>query len=109
MVLADDLGYYDTAIHNPNSPTPNIAAIASEGQILDRHYVFRYCSPTRRSMLTGRFPNHITTVQPDGNNMCSDFTPLAVDIMSEKLAGAGYQCHFVGKVRSYDQCNRSRE
>ena len=46
-------------------------------------------SPTRRSFLSGRFPNHLTTVQPDGSNLCSDFLPLAVDIISEKLATAG--------------------
>lgn len=87
-ILADDLGWYDTAIYNPLSPTPIIANLTRSGLRLDRttrisratraecrpaslgtrctgHYVFRYCSPTRRSFLTGRFPNHITTIQPD--------------------------------------------
>ena len=97
MIIGDDLGWYDTALENPRSPSRNIAAMAKEGMILDRHYAFRYCSPTRRAFLTGRFPNHITTVQPDGDNMCSDFTPLATEIVSEKLSKAGYRCHFVGK------------
>lgn len=48
-------------------------------------------------MLSGRFPNHITSVQPDGSNLCSDFLPLACTILSEKLAGVGYISHFVGK------------
>ena len=26
--------------------------------MLDRHYVFAYCSPTRGSLLTGRYPHH---------------------------------------------------
>ena len=51
--------------------------------------VFRYCSPTRRSMLSGRFPNHITSVQPDGANLCSDFLPLAATLLSEKLTKGG--------------------
>jgi hypothetical protein len=42
------------------------AELVNEGIRLDRHYVFRYCSPTRRSFLSGRFPNRITSVQPDG-------------------------------------------
>eukprot|EP01052_Picozoa_sp_SAG31_P039525 SAG31_NODE_5498_length_2499_cov_15.125833_3_plen_65_part_01 len=39
----------------------------------------------------------MTTVQPDGANLCSDFLPLACTILSEKLAAVGYQSHFVGK------------
>jgi len=78
LALGDDLGFYDTAIYNPSSPTPNLASLSKEGMRLDRHYVFRYCSPTRRSMLTGRMVNSITSVQPDGSNLCSDFLPLAV-------------------------------
>jgi len=97
FVLADDLGWYDTAVHNPNSPTPTLAELAKDGLTLDRHYVFRYCSPTRRSFLSGRFPNRITSVQPDGGNLCSDFLPLATTTIAEKLAGVGYECHFVGK------------
>lgn len=96
-MLADDLGYYDTAVHNPASPTPQIASLAKDGLLLDRHYVFRYCSPSRRSFLTGRLPTSITTVQPDGGHFCSDFTPLATTILSEKLKSVGYACHFVGK------------
>ena len=48
-------------------------------------------------MLSGRLPNHITTVQPDGANLCSDFLPLAATLLSEKLTGGGYVSHFVGK------------
>jgi len=97
MIMADDLGWYDTSIYNSVSPTPRLANLTSEGIRLDRHYVFRYCSPTRRAFLSGRFPNQITTVQPDGSNMCSDFLPLAVDILPQKLSTAGYVSHFIGK------------
>ena len=86
MVLGDDLGFYDTQIYNPTSPTPHLKSLAEQGVRLDRHYVFRYCSPTRRSMLSGRIPNHITSVQPDGANLCSDFLPLAATLLSEKLS-----------------------
>ena len=84
-------------MYNSASPTPNLLELSKQGLRLDRHYVFRYCSPTRRSFLSGRFPNSITSVQPDGPNLCSDFLPLACHIMSEKLASVGYLGHFVGK------------
>ena len=72
-ILADDLGSYDTVsprahfslftvrgltppplaqrIHNPEAPTPRIGQLMAESLRLDRHYAFRYCSPTRRSFL----------------------------------------------------------
>ena len=97
VVLADDLGWYDTSVHNPGAPTPSLKALADEGLILERHYVFRYCSPTRRSLLTGRFPTSISSVQPDGDKLCSDFLPLAATTLGEKLQTAGYVSHFIGK------------
>jgi hypothetical protein len=42
-ILADDLGWWDTSIHNPDSPTPTISNLTKEGYRLDRHYVWRYC------------------------------------------------------------------
>ena len=97
-IFADDLGWYDTALYNEHAPTPAIAALANDGLLLERHYVFRYCSPSRRSFLSGRFPTSITSVQPDGDRLCSDFLPLATTTLAEKLRdGAGYECHFFGK------------
>ena len=36
-------------IPNPEAPTPRIGDRMAEALRLDRHYAFRYCSPTRRS------------------------------------------------------------
>jgi len=71
--------------------------MSSNGLILERHYVFRYCSPTRRALLTGRFPTHLTTVQADNHDMCSDFMPLNATILSEKLLEKSYDSYFLGK------------
>ena len=96
--VRSDLGWYDTAVYNPASPTPRIAELCADGLRLDHHHVFRYCSPTRRSLLSGRFPNHISTAQPDGTNLCSDFLPLNLTTLAEKLKrGANYTNHYVGK------------
>ena len=34
----DDLGFYDTAVYNPNSPTPTLKSLADGGVRLGRHY-----------------------------------------------------------------------
>jgi arylsulfatase A-like enzyme len=61
---------------------------------LSRHYTYMYCSPTRRSFLSGRFPVHISEGQADA---CSNYLPLNFTLLSAKLAQAGYVSHFIGK------------
>ena len=59
VILADDLGYGDVAVYNPESkiPTPEIDRMASEGvRFLDAHTPCGVCSPTRYGLLTGRYP-----------------------------------------------------
>ena len=49
-----------------------------------------WCSPTRRSFLSGRFPVHITGSQPP---TCSNFLPLQFTLLPEKLKEADYETH----------------
>eukprot|EP01052_Picozoa_sp_SAG31_P039524 SAG31_NODE_5498_length_2499_cov_15.125833_2_plen_155_part_00 len=69
-VLADDLGFYDTAIYNPSSPTPALARLSKEGIRLDYMYVFRYCSPTR---FVHRLPSNQRCLEA----LCADMLSLA--------------------------------
>lgn len=60
-IVQDDLGHDDVAFYGNTvnlDVTGNITAAANEGVILERHYVHWHCSPTRRSVLTGRLPLH---------------------------------------------------
>jgi arylsulfatase A-like enzyme len=57
-ILADDLGYGDLAIYNPDSkiPTPNLDRLAAEGmRFTDMHSPSSVCTPTRYGILTGRY------------------------------------------------------
>ena len=50
LILADDMGYGDVAILNPDSriPTPNLDRLAKEGLIFtDAHSSGSYCVPSR--------------------------------------------------------------
>ena len=58
FIMADDQGFGDVSALNPNSkiPTPNIDRIAEEGMIfVDGHSSSSVCTPTRYSVLTGRY------------------------------------------------------
>ncbi len=58
FILADDQGFGDVSALNPDSkiPTPNIDRIAKEGMIFsDAHTSSSVCTPTRYSVLTGRY------------------------------------------------------
>jgi arylsulfatase A len=56
IIYADDMGYGDLSIQNPDSkiPTPNLDQLASEGmRFTDAHSSSGVCSPSRFAMLTG--------------------------------------------------------
>src|SRR5438034_1790972 len=56
LVITDDQGYGDLGCHgNPVLKTPNIDAFAKQGTELTHFYVSPVCSPTRASLLTGRY------------------------------------------------------
>lgn len=58
FVLADDLGWGDLGCYNPDSavPTPNGNRLATEGmRWTDMHSSSAVCSPSRYSILTGRY------------------------------------------------------
>ena len=69
--------------------------LATTGLVLNRHYVFKYCSPSRVSFLTGRWPHHAHqyNIYPEykvGANINMTMLPA-------KLKEAGYATHMVGK------------
>ena len=59
LILADDLGYGDIQIYNPERgkiPTPNMDSLAAAGmRFTDAHSSSGVCSPSRYALLTGRF------------------------------------------------------
>ncbi len=59
IILADDLGYGDVQCYNPQRgkiPTPNIDKLAAQGmRFTDGHSSSGVCSPSRYTLLTGRY------------------------------------------------------
>jgi len=58
FIMADDMGYGDTTVYNPESkiPTPHMEQLASEGvTFTDAHSPAAWCIPSRYGLLTGRY------------------------------------------------------
>ncbi|XP_067685533.1 arylsulfatase B-like isoform X2 [Haliotis asinina] len=97
FIVADDLGWNDVGLHNPDMITPNIDRLAREGVILNQSYVQPLCSPSRSAFMSGYYPfktglQHmvILNYQP----VC---LPLNITILPQKLKELGYATHIVGK------------
>lgn len=59
IVFADDMGFGDPQIYNPQSrvPTPHIDTLASKGiRFMDAHSASSVCTPSRFGLLTGQYP-----------------------------------------------------
>lgn len=95
IVLSDDQGYGDLSCHgNPWLKTPCIDSFAKQGTELTRFYVSPLCSPTRSSILTGRYNLRcgVHGVTRGYQTMRSGETTIAADFKS-----AGYKTAIFGK------------
>ena len=60
VVLADDMGYGDVGVYNPQSriPTPHMDRLAAEGVMFERTYsTTSWTLPSQASMMTGLYPS----------------------------------------------------
>ncbi len=95
FVLVDDWGYSDVSFRNPAISSPHFQSLKDNGLLLNRHYVFKYCSPSRASFLTGRWPHHAhQSNMPLGAQMGLNINMTTI---ASKLKTAGYKTHMVGK------------
>ena len=107
MLVLDDYGWANVGYHNKNSTevvTPNLDALAASGILLERHYVHKFCSPTRSALQTGRSPIHVNVLnspvtQHNPKDTIGGFqgAPRNMTGIAEKLKSAGYSTHMAGK------------
>ena len=95
FVLVDDWGFAEVGFRNPKIKSPNFDELAKTGLVLNRHYVYRYCSPSRASLLTGRWPHHAHQWNLPVDAALG--TNLNMTMLPAKLKQAGYSTHMVGK------------
>ncbi len=98
ILYADDMGYGDLGVQNPDSkiPTPHLDKLASEGmRFTDAHSSSGICTPSRYALLTGRF--HWRKF----HQIVNSFDPPAIDeselTLPELLKTKGYRTACIGK------------
>ena len=93
FILADDLGWADVAFHGGSAPTPHLDRLAKEGLELTQHYVAPVCSPTRASLMTGRFWSRFGVTTPQAEPAL----PSDTMTLPRALKAAGYDTCLAGK------------
>ncbi|MGB2011374.1 MAG: sulfatase-like hydrolase/transferase, partial [Akkermansiaceae bacterium] len=111
LFLIDDLGWADLGITGSKFyETPNLDRLAKEGAFFSNAYAANpVCSPTRASILTGKYPSRIGLSNHSGSRgpmgAGHQLTPPEVvgnmppdDItLAEALKAAGYATAHIGK------------
>jgi len=108
FILADDLGHMDIGANNPKTfyETPNIDSLARSGMRFTAGYAAcPVCSPTRASIMTGKYPPRTGITDFIGGKRTGKLLPapnqdhLALEevTIAERFRDAGYTNFFAGK------------
>ena len=93
IILPDDLGWSDVGYHGSEIKTPNIDKLAESGLKLELHYVMPTCTPTRVSLMTGKYPSRYGITGPDYGEVIDLGDPTLASVLQEN----GYFTAIAGK------------
>ena len=100
FMLVDNLGYGELGVYGGGAtrgaPTPRIDKLASEGLRLTNMNMEAQCTPSRSSILTGRYAIRSVTHSVPFGGVAEGLTQWEVT-MAESLAAAGYATALYGK------------
>jgi hypothetical protein len=103
LILADDLGYNMVGYHNKTVLSPNIDALAAGGIKLENFYVAPVCSPTRSSLMTGRYTYRLGTQATVIRADVGFGVPLRETFFPQNMQDAGLTTALFGKWVSYSR------
>ncbi|HEX7978407.1 MAG TPA: sulfatase-like hydrolase/transferase, partial [Gemmatimonadaceae bacterium] len=100
FILVDNLGYGELGVYGGGAtrgaPTPRIDALAAEGLRLTNMNMEPQCTPSRSSMLTGRYAIRSGTYAVPFGGVAEGLTQWEVT-MAESFSAAGYATAMYGK------------
>lgn len=101
LILVDDLGYGDLACYGAKEmQTPNLDGLMASGMRFDQFYAnCTVCTPTRASLITGRYPDMVGApgvIRQWDKNSWGYLKPNG-PTLPEMLKQAGYHAGMVGK------------
>lgn len=95
LMMTDDQGYGDFGVHgNDVIRTPNLDAMAARSASMSNFYVSPVCSPTRASLMTGRYNFRTRCIDTWLGRSMMDPDEVTV---AELLSAAGYETGIFGK------------
>jgi arylsulfatase A-like enzyme len=121
FILVDDMGWMDSSLYGSKYyETPNVERLARRGMMFtDAYAASPVCSPTRASILTGKYPCRLKITGPAGHLLPQPDTPLIKEFaaprikmvcprsrrflrleeytIAEAFKDAGYKTGFIGK------------
>lgn len=108
VFLVDDLGYMDIGANNAKTfyETPNIDGLADSGmRFTDGYAANPVCSPTRYSLMTGKYPTRVQATNFFSGKRSGTFhpaplsnaMPLSEITLAQMLKPKGYATFFAGK------------
>ena len=93
VIMADDLGFGDVGWHGGPYKTPHLDKLAQAGVRLEQHYSLPVCSPTRSSLLSGRFNSRFGCTNPTNDRVF----PFDTVTLAAALKSVGYETGLFGK------------
>ena len=98
VIFADDLGYGDLGVYGSDrNRTPRLDRMAAEGMRFTHFYATApFCSPSRASLLTGRYPVRVGVPYVLFPTETTGLPPAEITV-AEILAGRGYATAAIGK------------
>ncbi|NND98070.1 MAG: sulfatase [Pirellulaceae bacterium] len=108
FILVDDLGFMDIGGNNPDTfyETPNVDRLAATGMRFTNGYAANpVCSPTRYSIMTGKWPSRVKATNFFAGKRAGRFLPgnlhdrmdLQETTLAEALKAKHYRTFFAGK------------
>ena len=93
VIIADDLGSADLGFRGSSIATPHLDRLARAGVVLNQHYTYSVCTPTRAAFFCGRYATRFGIDTPSNTQVF----PFGTETLASALKKVGYRTAISGK------------